>query len=131
MALPRDYYFKGFSTVNINLYNGVKTWTLTDIPLIQQDLINVFYTKKGERLMLPEFGCIIWDLLFEPWTDYVRNQIISECQRIIALDTRVVLKNTNIINFEQGIRIALLLEYKPWDVIQTFALDFDRQNATT
>jgi len=50
--------FKGFSTVN-----KVKApYTLTDMALVKQDLLNEFNTRKGERVMRPNFGSIIWDL---------------------------------------------------------------------
>ena len=50
--------YKGFSTVA-----GVKSNQLYDLDIIKQDLINHFYTRKGERVMNPDFGSIIWDLL--------------------------------------------------------------------
>ena len=56
--------FKGFSTVDKNR----APYTLTDTNLIKRDLLNHFYTKKGERVMRPNFGSIIWDMLMEPET---------------------------------------------------------------
>ena len=53
--------YKGFSTINTSTEN----FGLYDIELIKQDLINHFNTKKGERLMNPEFGCDVWLVLFE------------------------------------------------------------------
>ena len=55
---------KGFSTVSLDTEN----FSLYDLDLIKQDLINHFYVRQGERLMNPTFGTIIWDLLFEPLT---------------------------------------------------------------
>jgi len=56
--LPRTY--KGFSTVSTNSVKG----SLYDLALIKQDLINQFYIRKGEKLENPDFGTIIWDMLF-------------------------------------------------------------------
>ena len=56
--------FKGFSTVQ-----GPKTRKLHDIELAKQDLKNHFHTKRGERVMKPSFGSMIWQLMFEPWND--------------------------------------------------------------
>ncbi len=53
--------YNGFSTLN-----GSKKFKLTDFELVKQDLQNHFGIRKGEKLMNPEFGTIIWDLLFEP-----------------------------------------------------------------
>ena len=55
----RYHLYKGFST-NDNLNPSSK---LFDFDLIKQNIINHFNTKKGERLMNPEFGTIIWDLI--------------------------------------------------------------------
>ena len=33
---------------------------------IDRSIVMVLSTAKGERLMRPEFGCAIWDQLFEP-----------------------------------------------------------------
>lgn len=33
---------------------------------IDRSIRMILATAKGERLMRPEFGCAIWDLLFEP-----------------------------------------------------------------
>ena len=59
---PKTY--KGFSTLN----SGAEHYSLYDFELIKQDLLNHFYIRQGERLMNPEFGTVIWDLLFEPMT---------------------------------------------------------------
>ncbi|MDH4145759.1 MAG: GPW/gp25 family protein [Acidimicrobiia bacterium] len=36
---------------------------------IDRSMRMVLATAKGERVMRPEFGCAIWDLLFEPVND--------------------------------------------------------------
>jgi len=33
---------------------------------VDRSILMVIATAKGERLMRPQFGCAIWDLLFEP-----------------------------------------------------------------
>jgi phage baseplate assembly protein W len=54
--------YRGMSTVNPDNV----TFSLYDISLIKQDLINHFHIRQGEKLSNPEFGTIIWDALFEP-----------------------------------------------------------------
>jgi len=55
-------------------YNGFSSqetkssFKLYDIDLVKQDIINHFYIRKGEKLMNPDFGTVIWDLLFEQFT---------------------------------------------------------------
>ena len=57
--------YKGLSTVNPES-NSV---SLYDIALIKQDIINHFHIRQGEKLSDPRFGTIIWDMLFEPYTE--------------------------------------------------------------
>ena len=68
--------YRGFST----LVNK-KKYSLTDYNLAKQDLINYFSIKKGDKLMQPSFGSIIWEQLFEPLTDSTREIISSDFDR--------------------------------------------------
>lgn len=116
--------FIGFSTQEMQ---GRRGWSVTDIDLIKRDLLNEFYTRQGERLMLPTFGTIIWDMLFEPFTDAVHSAIVSDVQRIASKDPRVRLQNTEVTTSAHGITVAIELKYVPFDAIGTFALNFDRR----
>jgi phage baseplate assembly protein W len=53
--------YRGLSTLGQN-----KKFRLTDIELVKRDLLNHFQIRKGEKLMNPNFGSIIWNMLFEP-----------------------------------------------------------------
>jgi len=51
---------------------------LTDgIDDLERSIRVVLLTAPGERLMRPEFGCRIWDLLFEPVTPNLLGLIAS------------------------------------------------------
>ena len=65
--------FRGFSTSG----NEFATVTHTDFELVKRDLMNNLNVRKGERLMRPNFGCVIWDMLFEPFTDDLKQLIIE------------------------------------------------------
>lgn len=64
---------------------------------VRQSLWIILSTAPGERQMLPEFGCGIHDLLFEPNTtalrglvqDKVREGLVRWEPRIDVLDVRV------------------------------------------
>ena len=94
--------YKGFSTVA-----GVKSNQLYDIDLIKQDLTNHFYTRKGERVMNPNFGSIIWDMLYEPLDAANKDEIVEDCKVIIAKDPRVELQDLNVMEYESGLRINI------------------------
>jgi hypothetical protein len=70
---PNVKVYKGFSTVS----DATENFGLYDLALIKQDIINHFYIRKGEKLMNPDFGTVIWDLLFEQFTEEVKK-LISE-----------------------------------------------------
>ena len=120
--MPKMY--KGFSTVNTETEN----YSLFDFQLIQQDLINHFHTRQRERLMNPTFGTIIWDILFEPLTDEVKNLITRNVDRILSYDPRVRASNIIVTPYETGIQIECLLTYVPYNVNQEMRLRFDQAN---
>jgi phage baseplate assembly protein W len=123
--LPRNRLFVGYSTLGTNS----KVQQFSDLELIKRDLLNHFYTKRGERVMMPTYGCGIWDLLFDPFDDLVRDSVIDECSRVIESDSRVRLVNIVVNEFDQGLTVQMDLLYVPYDVIDTFSLEFDRRTA--
>ena len=63
--------YRGMSTIS-NETQGVK---LYDIALIKQDIVNHFHIRYGEKLENPEFGAIIWDVLYDPLTDALKEAL--------------------------------------------------------
>ena len=84
--------YRGFSSNNPNARNNV----LYDADLIKQDIYNHFMTAKGERVMLPDFGSIIWDYLYEPLDEQTKEIIKLDAQDIINQDPRVNLNSINV-----------------------------------
>ena len=64
--------YKGFSTINRS-----KKFRVGNFDLVKTDLYNHFQIKKGEKLMQPSFGSIVWSLLFEPLTELTKNAIAA------------------------------------------------------
>ena len=116
--------YKGFSTVNTTTEN----FMLYDFELIKQDLINHFYTRQGERLMNPQFGTIIWDLLFEPLTEQIKDLILQNVNEIVNYDPRVQANDVIVTAYDQGIQIQYTLKYIPYNIQQTLQLRFDQEN---
>lgn len=115
-------FYKGFSTVDENSKN-VK---LFDQEIIKQDILNQFNTRKGERVMNPNFGSVIWDLIYEPLTPAVKQQISSDIDRILASEPRVVPTLVNIVEQDYGFLLELTLTYKGLDVSDNMILQFDK-----
>lgn len=115
-------------------YNGfsskeVKTnYKLYDIDLVKQDLINHFYIRKGEKLMNPDFGTVIWDLLFEPFTEEVKKFITQDVEQIINYDPRIAINSVSIDSTDMGIRIEADITYLPFNINERMTFDFDKEN---
>ena len=99
--------FKGFSTVD----KIRAPYSLFDQELIKRDLLNEFYTRKGERLMKPNFGCIIWDLLMEPEDSVTEDDIRDDITRICDKDPRVAVKDIIIYSADHTVRAEVILNY--------------------
>lgn len=78
--------------------------------------------------MMPGWGCGIWDYLFEPLVQ-VRESIVYEAQQVINADPRVKLTSLDVVEFDHGIRIDMVLYYVPLDAVDGFSVNFDRRSA--
>lgn len=119
---PIPQAYKGFSTVN----TSSQGFALYDLELIKQDLLNHFHTRRGERLMNPQFGTIIWDMLFEPMTEELKESIVNNVNEIINYDPRLVAQNVIVTTYESGIQIECILKYLPYNIQQSMQLRFDQ-----
>lgn len=82
----RQGLYRGFSTAN---YMQSKSFSLTDLALVKQDLLNHIYTRKGSRRMMGGYGTIIPDVPFEQLTDSLIESIVSDLERVFDMDPRV------------------------------------------
>jgi phage baseplate assembly protein W len=119
-------FYKGFSTVQAN-----PTSKLFDLELIKQNIINTFYTRRGERVMNPNFGSIIWDLLMEPMTPQVRESLNSDVKRICSSDPRAVPTNLKVIEFQSGYIVEVTMKLVGSDVSSQMTLTFDQNIGLT
>lgn len=117
--------YTGFST-----YNRLKKFKVTDFDLVRQDLFNHFSIRKGEKLMNPKFGTIIWDLLFEPLTEEIKTTISEDIQNIVNYDPRVAVDNIVITEYDHGLQLELELRYILTDQTTELYLKFDRESKT-
>lgn len=115
--------FKGFSTVN----RIRAPFTLTDSDLIKRDLLNEFYTKKGERVMRPNFGSIIWDILMDPFSPDLENKIREDVLAILGKDPRVRHVNTTILTLDHTIRVEIVLNFVATGNEDTLYLAYTRE----
>ena len=115
--------FKGFTTLD-----RVKApFTITDQELIKRDLLNEFYTKKGERVMRPNFGSIIWDLLMDPNDGTLNSAVTKDIERIVAKETRVQLMDLTVYTADHAISADIQLRYLPFNNVDSLYLIFEKQ----
>ncbi len=117
--------YKGFST-----YNRLRKYRLSDFDLVKQDLFNHFRIRKGEKLMNPEFGTIIWGLLFEPMTSEIQELIVDDVKKIVKYDPRIVVDNVILSEQSYGIDVEVELTYLPENLTEVLSLSFDKNSAT-
>lgn len=123
-SAPGSRTYRGISTVN----EGNSSKVLYDLSLIKQDILNHFHIRQGEKLSDPEFGTIIWDALFEPFTGDMKNAIIENVSNIVNYDPRVKVNNITVDQYESGLQIEVSLVYLPYNISENMKLTFD-QNA--
>lgn len=119
----KSQFYKGFTTSNLDTLSN----KIFDYALIKQDIINQFQTRKGERVMNPLFGTIIWDMIFEPFTDDVKQQISDDVTRILNYDPRAVPTAIIIVESESGLLIDATLFYVQINLTEQLRLSFDRE----
>jgi len=84
----RNGLYKGFSSFEFERTGSFK---INDVELIKLDLLNHIFTRRGERVMMPRFGTVIPDLVFEPLDEEMLDQLESELRTVFDYDPRVEL----------------------------------------
>lgn len=126
-TVKKNQFYKGFSTVDPSRSDS----RLYDYELLKQDLFNQFNIRKNERVMAPNFGTVIWDLLFEPFTDSVKSQIIDDVTRIVSGDPRVKTLSASIVEQDYGILLEVTLIFKDSNQTENLKFSFNKTNGLT
>lgn len=121
-TVKESQFYRGFSTVS-----NSKSVNLYDSELIKQDLFNQFQTKKGERVMNPEFGTIIWSLIYDPLTSDLKESIKDDVNRILSNDPRITPLSVIIVEKDYGILIEATLAYTKTNQTENMRIAFDKE----
>jgi phage baseplate assembly protein W len=116
--------YRGFSTVNPNNVG----FQLYDLQIVKQDIINHFHIRQGELLSNPNFGTIIWDILYEPLTENIKQIIAENVTTIINYDPRVSVTNIVVDQYKSGLQIEATLIFLPYNIVENMQLIFDQNN---
>ena len=117
--------YKGFSTIGQNT-----KFRLTDFDLVKRDVLNHFYIRKGEKLMNPSFGTIIWNVLYEPFTEDLKSVIQADIKAIANYDPRVSFDKIVVTEYDQGLQILLELRYLQTNQSNLMNLQFNSNSRT-
>jgi phage baseplate assembly protein W len=118
--------FRGYSTVGTIFTDSVRY----DLDLAKQDLLNNFNTRKGERVMMPTFGSIVWDMLFEPLDDITIGLIEDDVRTIISNDPRWLLQSIAVSESPNTLNIEIIVTYVPTSQTVTLPLTYNKGTTT-
>lgn len=82
--------YRGYSSYE---YQAKHSFTITDVECVKLDLLNHIFTRKGDRVAMPNFGTRIPDIVFEPLDSVTISIIEEDLNAVFAFDPRVDLIN--------------------------------------
>jgi phage baseplate assembly protein W len=119
--------YRGFSTVA----NKFGPFLITDQKLIVQNFLNQLNIRKGEIPHRSKVGCVIWQLLFSPFTNAVQNEIVTDVRRIIKMDPRLSSASTvSATSVQSGIILNVTLAFTNTNQTTNMELLFDSATGT-
>jgi len=83
--VENDYKVLGIGINQSSNNNGIFSTNYTTLTQAKNNLINLILTKKGERLMQPDFGCDVWKILFEPIDDNIEVSIENSIIKAVSI----------------------------------------------
>ena len=112
--------FKGFSS-----RADKKNFKLYDFEVAKQDLINRLSIRKGERVENPEFGTIIYDAIFEPFTEQLKDAIVEDITANLNSDPRIGTEEILVTEADKGIAVQATITYVPLNITEKLRFNFD------
>jgi len=116
--------YKGFSTIG----KIRPPYTVTNGEAVKRDLLNELYTRKGERVMRPGYGTIIYDLIMNPLDDYVEEEVKEEVIRVCTKDPRVDVSEIFTQTLDHTIRVQVQLVLKPFLDEETLLVEYTQSS---
>ncbi len=112
----------GFSSYE---FQKNKTFVLSDVPLIELDLLNQIFTRRGSRVMMPTYGTRIPEIVFEPLDMTTIADIENELMTVFQFDPRVNLLSLGVTpNYStNSVAAVAILNYVELNLTQPFQLN--------
>ena len=115
--------FKGFSS-----RADKRNFKLYDFEVAKQDMINRLSVRKGERVENPEFGTIIYDAIFEPFTEELKDAIVADITANLNADPRISTNEILVNEADKGIAIQATITYVPLNITEKLRFNFDENS---
>lgn len=115
--------FSGFSTKNKKAINHV----LTGKEVVIEDLMNHIMTRKGERVMMPEFGSIIHEMKFEPLDTETKIVIEEDLTDIVNQEPRADLLSVVVTDDEHSITANITINVLPANEVAELTINLERE----
>ena len=115
--------FKGFSS-----RADKRNFKLYDFEVAKQGLINRLSVRKGERVENPEFGTIIYDAIFEPFTEDLKEAIVEDIAANLNADPRIATEEILVAEADKGIAIQATITYVPLNITEKLRFNFDENS---
>ena len=119
----KNVTFKGFSS-----RADKRNFKLYDFEVAKQDLINRLSVRKGERVENPEFGTIIYDAIFEPFTEALKDAIVEDVTANLNADPRISTQEILVSEADKGIAIQATITYVPLNNTEKLSFNFDENS---
>ena len=122
-AQSGEIVFKGFSS-----RAEQRNFKIYDFEVAKQDLINLLSVRKGERVENPEFGTIIYDAIFEPFTSALKDAIIEDVTANLNADPRLSTNDITVREADKGIAIEASITFVPLNITEKLSFNFDENS---
>ena len=119
----KNITYKGFSS-----RADKQNFKLYDFEVAKQGLINRLSVRKGERVENPEFGTIIYDAIFEPFTEQLKDAIIEDITANLNADNRIATEEILVTEADKGIAIQATIRYVPLNITEKLRFSFDENS---
>lgn len=98
-----------------------------DVDLIRDSIMTILLTRPGERLFLPQFGCRLKELVFEP-NDALSKKAAEQyiTSAISTWEPRVVLRGVQVDIDENMMSIHLQLLIKKLNIVVNLPIELVR-----
>lgn len=107
--------------------------TVSEIDDIRESLTILFSTRPGERVLRPDYGCSMDDMVFEPVNESLKNYLIDLIEKaILYYEARIDLENVDLKDesIEGRVIISLTFSVRTTNSRFNYVFDYYKREAT-